>query len=188
MPSTAAPFGFKPAYHPSGQIRAKALPAGISAAYSSTMYQYQPVLLNNGVLNPVTSAVDFIGVFAGCEYTATGGRPVVSNIWTASTSFVAGTMVAYYYEDPAIQYLCQSAATLALTSLGDQADTSNFTNGNSTTGLSTCTLGTLVGSGVQGMWRIVGLYPGVDNAWGDTYVNVYVSVATSEYVSNKVAI
>lgn len=189
MPSTAAPFGFIPSWHPSGQMRPRALPGGISAAYANTILQYQPVLLaTTGVLNEVTSAADFVGVFAGVEYTPTGGRPVVSKMWVGGTSFEAGSLTAYYYEDPLIQYRCQSAATLAATAVGDQADESNFTAGSTTTGLSAATLGTLVGAGVQGMWRIESLFPDVDNAWGDTYVNVLVSVARHQYVSNKVAI
>lgn len=189
MPSTAAPYGFKPSWHPSGQIRPRALAGGISAAYATTIYQYQPVLLaTTGVLNIVSSAADFVGVFAGVEYTPTGGRPVVSNTWVGGTSFVAGSLVAYYYEDPLIQYVCQSDATLAATSVGDQCDESNFTNGSATTGLSSATLGTVVGSGSQGMWRIESLVPNVDNAWGDTYVDVLVSIARHQYISNKVAI
>lgn len=190
MSTTNAPYGFTPIWHPSGEIRARALPNGISAAYSTGILTNQPVLLNDGVLNPVTAgSSDFIGVFAGCSYTPTGGRPVWSPQWVASTSFVAGSLIAYYYEDPAIIYAVQCDGSLAQTSIGDQADISNFTAGSTVTGLSQATLSsTLVTAGSQGQWRIEGLHPVPGNDWGDTYTQVQVTVARSQYVSNKVAI
>ena len=190
MSTLNAPYGFTPIWHPSGEIRARALPNGISAAYGSSILTNQPVLLNDGVLNPVVSgSVDFIGVFAGCSYIPTGGRPVWSPQWVASTSFVAGSLIAYYYEDPAIIYAVQADGSLAQTSIGDQANITNFADGSTVTGLSQCTLSSsLVGASSQGQWRIEGLHPVPGNDWGDTYTQVQVTIARSQYVSNKVAI
>lgn len=190
MSTTLAPYGFTPIWHPSGEIRARALPNGISAAYSSNILTNQPVLLNDGVLNPVAAgASDFIGVFAGVSYIPVGGRPVWSPMWPASTAFVAGSLTAYYYEDPAIIYACQCDGSLVQTSIGDQADISNFTSGSTVTGLSQATLSsTLVGASSQGQWRVEGLYMVPGNDWGDTYTQVQVTIARSQYVSNKVAI
>lgn len=193
MVATSAPFGFKPSWHPSGQIRARALPGGISAAYANSIYSNQPVALTTaGVLNEITgTGVDFVGVFAGVEYTPTGGRPTVSPNWPGGTSFVAGSLVAYYYEDPLIQYMVQADGSLAQTSIGDQANITNFTA--NALGYSQATLSSsLAGAGSQAQWRIESLVPDPapsgPNAWGDAYTVVLVSIARHQYISNKVAI
>jgi len=192
MVATSAPFGFMPNYHPSGNIRPTALPGGISAAYGSNIFKGQPVLMDTaGVLQPVTSgSVDFLGVFAGVEYVATAtNRYTYSNHWTAGTPFVAGTLTAYYWDDPAIVYVAQADGSLAQSSILDEANISNFADGNTLIGLSQCTLSsTLVGAGSQGQWRIrdIALVP--NNLWGDAYTVVQVSIARHQMVSNKVAV
>ena len=57
MPSTSAPFGLRPAFHPSGLDRAQALANGIqavstsgnvSAGYATTILKGQPVKMDTG--------------------------------------------------------------------------------------------------------------------------------------------
>lgn len=195
MSATLAPYGFRPIGHSAAGTPVRdvwAMPGGISAAYASTMYENQPVLLSSsGVLNPLTGGTtDFIGIFAGVQYIATAGQtPMWSNWWTASTSFVDGSLIAYITRDPNILFRCQCDGSLAITSIGDQADISNATSGSTGTGMSAATLSsTLVGAGVQGQFRIEGLWPSPTNAWGDAYTEVIVSIARSQYVANKLAI
>ena len=191
MSATNAPFGFRPVFHPSGVIRPRALAGGISSGYGTNILQNQPVLLTtSGLLNPVTTnSVDFVGVFAGVEYTPTGGgRRVVSNFWPASTTYDTGSLIAYFYDDPTIIYEAQADGSVAQTAIGDQANITNFTNGSTTTGLSQATIASsLVGATNQGQWRILDKGYGVDNDWGDAYTVLRVQIARSQYVSNKVA-
>jgi hypothetical protein len=78
---------------------------------------------------------------------------------------------------------------LAQTSIGDQANFSNITAGSTTTGLSAATISSsLVGTSAVGDMRIIGLYNGVDNAWGDAYTTVQVQVSRSQYVATINAI
>lgn len=191
MSTVAAPFGFIPVYHPTGEARAVALPGGIASAYATAIFKYQPVLLaTTGVLNAVGSAADFVGVFMGCQYIPTvGARMVFTPNWVASTAYVAGSMTAFYTSDPQIVYKCQANGSLAQTSIGDQADSASFTAGSTVSGRSTIPLSTtLAGAGNQLMWRIIGLATDIDNAWGDTFTNVFVQIARHQFVSNKVAI
>lgn len=123
MSSTNAPFGLRPAFHPSGLDRAQALADGIASAYNTDILKGQPVKLNSSGNIVVASAGDaFQGAFAGVEWTDTTGRRRVSNYWPANTAYTTGSCVAYFYNDPNIVYEVQAAGSLAQTSIGDMAD------------------------------------------------------------------
>jgi hypothetical protein len=113
----------------------------------------------------------------------------VSNYWPASTAFIAGSCIAYFYNDQQIVYEIQTDATMAQTSIGNEANLSNFTAGSTTTGLSQMTLSaSLVGSGSTGQFRIVDIAPYPDNNWGDPFVIVRVQVSNPQFVAAKAAI
>jgi hypothetical protein len=190
MSSTNAPFGLRPSFHPTGLDRAVALTDGIASGYSSNLLKGQPVALNSsGVIIAATAGSAYQGAFAGVQWTDTTGRVRVSNYWPASTAYITGSCIAYYYSDPNIVYDIQADGSLAQTSIGDQANFSNITAGSSTTGLSQCTMSSsLVGSSAVGDLRIINLSPGIDNAWGDAYTVVQVQVSRSQYVATINAI
>lgn len=192
MSSTNAPFGLRPAFHPSGLDRAQALANGIqavstsgnvSAGYATTILKGQPVKMNTGGYIVVAAAGDaFLGAFAGVEWTDSTGRRRVSNYWPANESFLVGSVVAYFYSDQNIVYEIQTDGTLTQTSVGDEADLSNTTAGSTTTGLSQATLSTtLAGSGNSAQMRIVDIAPYADNAWGDDYVIVRATIAEYQF-------
>jgi hypothetical protein len=190
MSSTNAPFGLRPAFHPSGLDRAQALAGGIASAYASNILKGQPVKLNSSGNIVVAAAGDsFQGAFDGVQWTDTTGRARVSNYWPANTAYTAGSCVAYYYSDPRIVYEIQADGSLAQTAVGDQADLSNTTAGSSTTGLSACTLSTtLAGVGNTAQMTIVDLAPYPDNAWGDSYTIVRATINKSQYQATVVAV
>jgi len=192
MSSTNAPFGLRPAFHPSGLDRAQALANGIqavstsgnvSAGYATTILKGQPVKMNTGGYIVVAAAGDaFLGAFAGVEWTDSTGRRRVSNYWPANESFLVGSVVAYFYSDQNIVYEIQTDGTMAQTAIGDEADLSNTTAGSTTTGLSQATLSTtLAGSGNTAQMRIVDIGPYADNAWGDSYVIVRTTIAKYQF-------
>lgn len=182
MSATSAPFGLRPAFHPSGLDRAQALAGGIASAYASNILKGQPVKYATSGTIVVAAAGDaFAGAFAGVEWTDTTGRRRVSNYWPANTAYQAGSCVAYFYNDPNIVYEIQSDGTLAQTSVGDMADLSNTTAGSAVTGLSQCTLSnTLAGAGNSAQMLILDIAPYPDNAWGDDYVIVRVKINESQ--------
>ncbi len=183
MSATNAPFGLRPAFHPSGMDRAQALAGGIASAYATDILKGQPVKLNSSGNIVVTAAGDaFQGAFAGVEFTDTTGRRRVSNYWPANTAYQTGSCIAYFYNDPNIVYEIQAAGSLAQTSIGDEADLSNTTAGSTTTGLSACTLSTtLAGAGNSAQMRIINLAPYPDNAWGDSYTIVRATIAEYQF-------
>ena len=181
MSATSAPFGMRPAFHPSGLDRARAYTDGIVSAYASDILKGQPVkLVTAGNIEAAASGDPFLGAFDGVEWTDTTGRRRVSNYWPASTAYQTGSCVAYFYADQNIVYEIQADGSLAQTSIGDEADLSNVTAGSTTTGLSQATLSTtLAGAGNSAQCRILDIAPYPDNAWGDDYVIVRVNI--SEY-------
>ena len=192
MSATSAPFGLRPAFHPSGLDRAQALANGITSGYASNILKGQPVQYSAGagVIIIATVGAIWSGAFAGVEWTDTTGRRRISNYWPAQTAFQAGSCVAYFYNDQNIVYEIQSDATIAQTSLGNEYNFSNIAAGSATTGLSQCTLGvsTAVGNGNPGDMRVVDIAPYVDNAWGDAYVIVRVVNSRSQFFGTVNAI
>ena len=187
MSATNAPFGLRPAFHPSGLDRAQALAGGITSGYATQILKGQPVAYSAsaGVIVPVTANstnAAWSGAFAGVQWTDTTGRARVSNYWPANTAYTAGTCVAYFYNDNNIVYEIQADGAMAQTTIGNEYLFTNVTAGSSTTGLSQATLGasTAVGNATQGQMRVVDLAPYVDNAWGDSYTIVRVVNSNSQ--------
>jgi len=195
MSATSAPFGLRPAYFPTGLERAQALANGITSGYSTSILKGQAVQYspNAGVILPVldttTNSGQVSGAFAGVEWTDTTGRRRVSNYWPASTAYIAGSCIAYFYNDQQIVYEIQTDGTMAQTAIGNEANLSNFTAGSTTTGLSQMTLSaSLAGSGSAAQFRIVDLAPYPDNNWGDPFVIVRVQVSKPQFVATVNAI
>ena len=188
MTTTSAPFGFRPIYHPSGQIRPNTYLPGARAA-AAAIYRGDPVKLVEDGTDFLVIAVAgdaIIGIFAGCEYTDINGKPTESSYWPGTVTG-ATNITFYVYDDPNTVFEAQASATLASSAVGDQA---NFiiAAGSTATGLTATQFGTLVGAGVQGDFRVVGISKRVDNAWGDTYPIVECMMARHQYVAVKVAI
>ena len=191
MSATSAPFGLRPAFHPSGLDRAQALAGGIASAYADNILKGQAItyVQATGNIEIVAGTEAFSGAFAGVEWTDVTGRRRVSNFWPANTAYQTGSCVAYFYNDPNIVYEIQTDATVAQATLGNEANLSNLTAGSTSTGLSQGTLSaSMVGTGVQGQMRIVDLAPYADNAWGDPFVIVRATVAETQFVAPSVAI
>lgn len=184
------PFGLRPAYSPSGVIRPTAFT--IANGYASNIYQDQPVRIapataggeTEGTLVASAVGAPFIGTFQGVEFTDSDGRRRVSNKWTASQY---GTdIVAYATLDPSIVYEVQSNAALTVADIGKQYNLSTIA-GNTTTGLSSQALD-VSSSAANASVRLIGITPGPDNAWGDTYVIAQVQISEHQFVADVAAI
>lgn len=186
MSSTSAPFGLRPAYHPSGTLRPAAYT--ILTGYATNILQFQPVKIvpsstGEGTIAAAAVGDRFIGTFMGVEWTDSDGRRRVSNKWTAST---AGTdIVCYVTLDPAIVYEIQSNAALAVTDIGKQYDFS-AASGSTVTGLSTQMLD-VASAAANASFRLLGITPGPDNAFGDTYVIAQVQISEHQNVADVAA-
>ena len=106
MSSTSAPFGFRASYHNSGQMRPKAYV--IASTYAANIFSGDPVkLTDNGVIQLGTSdgtrtgttdGISLLGIFAGCQYLDSSGKPTISPYWPSGAT---GTEItAWVYDDP----------------------------------------------------------------------------------------
>jgi hypothetical protein len=204
MSSTNAPFGLRPAFHPSGLDRAQALAGGITSGLASNILKGQPIVYStaatvgstgaaNGTIIPAqttgnsaaTSGYQVTGSFQGVEWTDVTGRRRVSNYWPSGTTYITGSCVAYFYNDPNIVYEIQADGSMAQTTIGQEFNftTANITAGSTTTGLSQATLASASGqaNGAQGQMRVVDLAQNVDNAWGDSYTVVRVVLSYTQF-------
>jgi hypothetical protein len=209
MSSSSAPFGLRPAFHPSGLDRAQALANGITSGLAVNILKGQPVVYTtaatvgstgatNGTIIPAatpgnsaaSSGYQVAGAFAGVEWTDTTGRRRISNYWPSGTAFQTGSCVAYFYNDQNIVYEIQADGSLAQTAIGGEYNFSNITAGSTTTGLSQATLAvaSAQSNGAQGQMRVVDLAPYVDNAWGDSYTIVRVTLPYSQFVAATTAV
>ena len=197
MSSTSAPFGLRPAYHPSGLDRAQALAGGIASGYStSDILKGAPIKYNSsaGTIANASAGAAWTGAFSGVEWTDTTGRRRVSNYWPSGTTYQTGSCIAYFYNDQNIVYEIQTDATITQASIGNEYNFSattglTVTSGSNVTGLSTTCLGvsTAVGNNTQGDMRVVDIAPYTDNAWGDAYVVVRVVNARSQMFGSVTA-
>lgn len=184
MSSTSAPFGLRPAFHRSGEIRPEAMT--ITTGYASNILQYQPVKIvpsstGEGTIAAAAAGDRFIGTFMGVEWTDTDGRRRVSNKWTTGT---AGTdIVAYVTRDPAIVYEIQTDAAITVDKIGGQYDFTTAGTGSTVTGLSAMMLGISTAASNAGL-QVLNIAPSADNAWGDTYVIVQVRISEHQEVAD----
>ena len=197
MSATSAPFGLRPAFHPSGLDRAQALANGIPSGFNTDIFKGQPVRYQTtaiggtiGTITPATTSGAWSGAFAGVQWTDTTGRARVSNYWPANTAYTTGSCVAYFYNDANIVYEIQADGSMAQTTIGNEFTFTNVTVGSTTTGLSQCTLGsaTAVGNGNPGQMRVVDIAPYPGNDWGDAYTIVRVVNSQSQFFGTVNAI
>ena len=191
MSTTNAPFGLRPAFHPSGLDRAQALAGGIATGYTSNIFKGQPITYVQGTGNivPVTSTEAFSGAFSGVEWTDVTGRRHVSNFWPANTAYQAGSCIAYFYNDEKNVYEIQADGIVAQTAIGNETNFSAVGAGSTFTGLSQATVSaSLAGTTVLGQVRVVDIAPYPDNNWGDAFTIVRVTLSNTQFVATKAAI
>jgi hypothetical protein len=190
MSSTSAPFGFRPSYHNSGQMRPKAYV--IASTYAANIFSGDPVkLTDNGVIqlgtsdgtrSGTTDGITLLGIFAGCQYLDAGGKPTISPFWPSGAT---GTeIVAWVYDDPEtlydVQYTNPSAGTTVQTAVGEECDWTVASPGGSTqTGLSSCQLTAI--QSTSGQFQITGFAYNINDSLTDAYVQVTVRLNEAAY-------
>lgn len=190
MSSTSAPFGFRPSYHNSGQMRPKAYV--IASTYAANIFSGDPVkLTDNGVIqlgtsdgtrSGTTDGITLLGIFAGCQYLDASGKPTISPFWPSGAT---GTeIVAWVYDDPEtlydVQYTNPSAGTTVQTAVGEECDWTVASPGGSTqTGLSTTQLTAI--QATSGQFQITGFAYNINDSLTDAYVQVTVRLNEAAY-------
>jgi len=187
MSSTSAPFGFRASFHNSGQIRPKAYV--IASGYAANIFQGDPVKLvdagtvqlgtSDGTRSGTVAGILLLGIFAGCQYNDSLGKPTVSAYWPTGT---AGTeIIAYVYDDPETLFETQytnpgtPGTTTMQTAVGEQMDWVVASPGGSTaTGLSNTQIGVI--ETTSGQFQLTGFAGEINDSITDAYNVVIVRI------------
>ena len=190
MSSTSAPFGFRPSYHNSGQMRAKAYT--IASAYAANIFQGDPVKLvdagtiqlgtSDGTRSGTTDGIALLGIFAGCQYNDASGKPTISPFWPSGAT--GSEITAWVYDDPEtlfdVQYTNPSAGTTMQTAVGEECDWTVAAPGGSTqTGLSTTQLSAI--QTTSGQFQITGFARNINDSMTDAYIVATVRINEHSY-------
>lgn len=186
MSAVAAPFGLRPAYHPSGYIRTVA--GSIASATATNIFLNSPVAYvpASGKIALAAAAARAIGSFMGCEFTPSDGRRRLTNMWP--TGQVATQIVAYFTRDPYIVYEIQGNGPVLEDDIGECNNwtVNDTTAGNTTTGISNVALTTPTAAAAAGL-QVTGLAPYVDNDWGDAFTIVEVRILQHQLLADSTA-
>lgn len=192
MSSTSAPFGFRPSFHNSGQMRPKAYT--IASTYAANIFQGDPVkLTDNGVIqlgtsdgtrNGTVGGISLLGIFAGVQYLDATGKPTISPFWPGGTT---GTeIVAWVYDDPETLFDAQytnpgtPGTDTVQTAVGEECDWVVASPGGSTrTGLSSTQLGVI--EATSGQFQITGWAYNINDSLTDAYVVATVRINEHHY-------
>ena len=192
MSSTSAPFGFRPSFHNSGQMRPKAYT--IASTYAANIFQGDPVKLtdagviqlgsSDGTRDGTTDGISLLGIFAGCQYLDASGKPTISPFWPTGTT---GTEItAWVYDDPEtlfdVQYTNPGTpgTTTVQTAVGEECDWTVASPGGSTrTGLSNTELSVI--QATSGQFQITGFAYNINDSLTDAYVVATVRINEHHY-------
>lgn len=192
MSSTSAPFGFRASYHNSGQMRPKAYV--IASTYAANIFSGDPVkLTDNGVIqlgtsdgtrSGTTDGISLLGIFAGCQYLDSSGKPTISPYWPSGAT---GTEItAWVYDDPEtlfdVQYTNPGTpgSTSVQSAVGEECDWVVASPGGSTsTGLSNTQIGVI--QATSGQFQITGFGYEITDSLTDAYVVVSVRINEHHY-------
>jgi hypothetical protein len=192
MSSTSAPFGFRPSFHNSGQMRPKAYT--IASTYAANIFQGDPVKLtdagviqlgsSDGTRDGTTDGISLLGIFAGCQYLDASGKPTISPFWPTGTT---GTeIIAWVYDDPETLFDAQytnpgtPGSTTVQTAVGEECDWTVASPGGSTrTGLSNTQLSVI--QATSGQFQITGFAYNINDSLTDAYVVATVRINEHHY-------
>jgi hypothetical protein len=192
MSSTSAPFGFRPSFHNSGQMRPKAYT--IASTYAANIFQGDPVKLtdagviqlgsSDGTRDGTTDGISLLGIFAGCQYLDASGKPTISPFWPTGTT---GTeIIAWVFDDPEtlfdVQYTNPGTpgTTTVQTAVGEECDWTVASPGGSTrTGLSNTELSVI--QATSGQFQITGFAYNINDSLTDAYVVATVRINEHHY-------
>jgi hypothetical protein len=192
MSSTSAPFGFRASFHNSGQIRPKAYT--IASTYAANIFSGDPVKLvdagtvqlgtSDGTRSGTVDGISLLGIFAGCQFNDSLGKPTVSPYWPSGTT--ATEIIAYVYDDPETLFNVQYSnpgtpgTTTMQTAVGEEMDWVVASPGGSTsTGLSNTQIGVI--QATSGQFQMTGFGNEVGDSITDAYIVAIVRINEHQY-------
>ena len=192
MSSTSAPFGFRPSFHNSGQMRSKAYT--IASTYAANIFSGDPVKLtdagviqlgtSDGTRSGTTDGISLLGIFQGCQYDDASGKPTISPFWP--TGATGTNIIAWVLDDPEALFEAQytnpgtPGTTTMQTAVGEECDWVVASPGGSTrTGLSTTQLGVI--QATSGQFQITGFGNEINDSLTDAYIVAIARINEHQY-------
>lgn len=189
MSSTSGPYGLTPAGDQSGQPRPSRMRDFVVSGYATNIFYGQPFYVDatTGRMVACTLSSDVIyGVFAGCAYTPSGGSPTFSPFWPAGTVIDSSNdFYAYYWPawNPNTRWVVQADGSVSQAGMASQFNLSNLTAGNTTTGLSACTVNaTPVAAGARGQVCLTEFSAGINSVIGDAFTDLIVAITNVQTI------
>jgi hypothetical protein len=198
MSATSAPFGFRLARQP--MVHGVARPFPLLSGYAVTLQPGDAVNLlgtigttsNGGTVGlattdqtrtgTVASGVPVLGIFVGCEYTDSEGRPVKVDTWTASTATKdSANAIAWVIEGDQNEFVVQADGAVGTIEIGGQFDMIGFAAAG--TKFSAQMLNTTTGpiaDDAQGQFQLLGFHEDAKNSQADTYPLCIVRIASPQ--------
>lgn len=172
------PSGFKPVRHAFGGV-VRSSRYYIASGLASNIFLQDPVIPvnTNKRINVAAAGNRLQGVFGGCSYVNAAGDTKFG-YWPTGTTLKSGTVAeALVYDDPNILFEAQAVLVLAQTDIGNFADISMATAGNTYTQLSGAQIDqTTVGTGSGGQLKLIEFVDRPDNVIGSNYARALVLI------------
>jgi hypothetical protein len=194
MANKDAPFGFRPTKMLGGApFNGGQTEYGIESEYATNIFSGDAVELHTDgtVTVAAAAATNILGVFNGCFYTDSTGKPTYSKYWPASTT--ATDAVAYVIDDPNVLFEAQEDSTNIGSSWPDNrganANLVSTHAGSTKTGRSKQELDSSDIQAATSQFRIVELSKDPDNSdTASANCNFLVRVNEGLYYSNTAGI
>lgn len=196
MSSTAQAYGLIPVFSDTGQTRAKKynILNNAGTGYGTAIFKGDLVKVGtNGTIEIGDGTSPALGVFQGCEYIDSTGKPTVSPNWVASTALKSGTeVIAYVVDDQGTTFrigVTGNASDYVQAAVGQQCNVANNGTGTTSTGLSSGSVSAaIVAAGTLAQLRIEGFYDGPYDATNNPYPQLLVKLVEVQFAPNAVGV
>ncbi len=196
MATTAQAYGLIPVFSDSGQTRAKKynILNNAGTGYGTAIFKGDLVKVGtNGTIEIGDGTSPALGVFMGCQYIDSTGKPVSSPNWVASTALQSGTeAVAWVIDDQNTMFrvgVGGNASDYVQAAVGQQCNVANNGTGSTSTGLSAASVtAALVAAGTLAQLRIEGFYDGIYDATNNPYPQLLVKLVEVQFAPNAVGV
>ena len=196
MSMTAQAYGLVPLYDEAGQTRAKkyTILNNAGAGYGTAIFKGSLVKVGtNGTIEIGDGTTPALGVFMGCEYTDSTGKPCVSPNWVASTALLAGTEpTAWVTDNQNTMFrigVSANASGYVQAVVGQQCNVDNTGSGSDITGQSSGSVANAaIAAGILAQLRIEGFYDGIYDATNNPFPQLLVKLVEVQFAPNAVGV
>lgn len=196
MAATAQAYGLIPVYSDAGQTRAKKynILNNAGTGYGTSIFKGDLVKVGtNGTIEIGDGTTPALGVFQGCSYVDSTGKPISSPNWVASTPLQSGTeVIAWVIDDQGTMFrvgVSANASGYVQAIVGQQCNVDNNGTGSTVTGLSAASVANAaIAAGTLAQLRIEGFYDGPYDATSNPFPQLLVKLVEVQFAPNTAGV